>query len=311
MKVSVIVPVYNTKDNLDKCIESLVNQSLKEIEVIIINDGSTEDISSIINKYKDKIVYIENTNHGIGYTRNQGIKKAKGEFIGFVDSDDFVHKDMYKDMYNYAIKEKLDIACCNYARLENNLLKEIKSKSFMPSSIQDNKRILVDISYGPCNKIYNRKMIMDNNINFEEKLKYEDFPFVFKSILRAKKIGLIEMAYYYYVIRENSETTTIDRRDFDIFRIMNIIIDYSKDKEIDLELEYIIVYKLLDYNMLKRASLNSKLRKEFINKTFSFINKNFPNYKSNVYIKKESVLKKIIKQNRIIILIYCFLYPKK
>jgi glycosyltransferase involved in cell wall biosynthesis len=95
MKISIIVPVYNTKKHLDKCLSSLVNQTIKDRKIIIINDGSTEDITEIIKKYKGKIDYYKNKNHGIGYTRNFGIRKAKGEYIGFVDSDDYVENNTY------------------------------------------------------------------------------------------------------------------------------------------------------------------------------------------------------------------------
>jgi len=311
MKISVIVPVYNTKDYLDKCLESLINQSLKEIEIIVINDGSEENVEPIIKKYKDKIIYIKNSNHGIGYTRNLGIKKASGEYIGFVDSDDYIDSNMYLDYYNYAKENNLDVVVADYYRCEENGIKEIKLNHFEIGSIYDCKQILVDIDYGPCNKIFKREMIRNNNISFEENLKYEDMPFVFKSLKYSKKIGHLEKAYYKYNVRKSSETTTIDERNFDIFKVFDIVNDYFKeDKSLVLELEYVNVSKLLDYNILLRNQKDNRLRNEFIDKTFYYIYIRFPNYKKNKYLKKENVIKKIIKQNKFITKLYCLLYSK-
>jgi glycosyltransferase involved in cell wall biosynthesis len=312
MKVSVIVPVYNTKDYLDRCLASLVNQSLKEIEIIVINDGSKEDVEPIIKKYKDKIIYIKNTNHGIGYTRNLGIKKSSGEYIGFVDSDDFVNKEMYLDYYNYAKENDLDIVVANYNRCEPSGIKEMNLNHFEIGNIRDNKKILVDIDYGPCNKIFKRKMILNHNILFEEKLKYEDMPFVLKALKHSLRIGHLNQVYYNYNVRESSETTTTDKRDFDIFKIFDIINNYYKDeKDLSLELEYLNVSKLLNYNIVQRNQKNSKIRNKFIDKSFDYIYKNFPEFKKNKYLKMENFAKKLIKQSKIITKLYCFVYSIK
>lgn len=309
MKVSVIVPVYNTKKYLDKCLTSLVNQTLKDIEIIVINDGSKEDVSEIINKYKNKIVYFENTNHGIGYTRNFGIKKATGKYIGFVDSDDYTEKDMYEKYYNYAEDNDLDIVVGNYKMHKESEIKEMKINHFNIGNIYDNKRILIDIDYGPCNKIFKRDLIIKNNIFFEEKLKYEDMPFVLKALKFSKKIGHTEISYYNYIVRESSETTAVDRKPFDIFKIFDIVNNlFENNFNLKEEIEYLNVFKLLDYNIQQRKNKNKKTRNEFIDMTFDYINKKFPNYKKNKYLNNESILKKIIKRNKIITKLYCLIY---
>ena len=311
MKISIIVPVYNTKNYLDRCLESLVDQTMEDMEIVVINDGSKEDVESIIEKYKERIVYIKNTNHGIGYTRNLGIKKAKGEYIGFVDSDDYVNRDMYLDYYNYAKENDLDIVVANYYRCEQDGIKEMKLNHFDTGTIYNNKNILVDIDYGPCNKIFRREMLINNSILFEEKLKYEDMPFVLKALKHSKRIGHMEQAYYNYNVRPTSETTTIDKRTFDIFKIFDIVNEYYKDdKSLNLELEFLNVSKLLDYNIIQRNQKNSRLRNDFIDKTFSYISKRFPDYKQNKYLKKGRFVKRLIKQNRLITKLYCFVYPK-
>ena len=116
-KVSVIVPVYNVEEYLERCLDSLVNQTLKDIEIIIVNDGSTDGSKEIIQKYLNKyknIVYLEKENGGLSSARNYGIPYAKGEYIGFVDSDDYVEITMYENMYNKAIEEKSDMVECDF-----------------------------------------------------------------------------------------------------------------------------------------------------------------------------------------------------
>lgn len=128
IKISVIVPVYNTELYLAKCIKSIMEQSFEEeYELILINDGSMDHSENIIDKMiskygTEKIIKINQQNSGQGKARNEGIKKAKGEFVLFVDSDDYIDKDMLKDLYNKAKEEKADIVVCDYAE-ETNLRK--------------------------------------------------------------------------------------------------------------------------------------------------------------------------------------------
>ena len=117
-KVSVIVPFYNVEGYIEKCLETLVNQTLKEIEIILVNDGSTdrsiEIVKKFIKEYPEKIVYLEKENGGLSDARNFGLKHAKGEYIAFVDSDDYIEIDMYENMYNLAEKENSDMVECNF-----------------------------------------------------------------------------------------------------------------------------------------------------------------------------------------------------
>ena len=130
IKVSVIVPIYNTEKFLRKCIESIVNQTLEEIEIILINDGSTDNSHIVCEeysrKYPKKIRYINNKNIGCSATRNLGISLAKGEYIAFVDSDDYIEQEMYQEMYEKAKKENLDIVVCgiNYMNEQTQKIKK-------------------------------------------------------------------------------------------------------------------------------------------------------------------------------------------
>ena len=132
-KVSVIVPVYNVEKYIDKCLESLVNQTLKDIEIIIVNDGSTDNSIKIVEeykeKYKNKIIYLEKENGGLSDARNYGIQYAKGEYIAFLDSDDYVDRKMYEKLYNKAIENNSDIVECDfYWKYTNKLILDTRNE---------------------------------------------------------------------------------------------------------------------------------------------------------------------------------------
>ena len=133
-KVSIIVPVYNVEKYIEKCLESLVNQTLEDIEIIVVNDGtkdnSKEKILQYIEKYPQKIVYLEKENGGLSDARNYGLPVAKGEYIAFLDSDDYIEKNMYEEMYKKAKEENSDMVECDflweYLNSEKKVIKQKK-----------------------------------------------------------------------------------------------------------------------------------------------------------------------------------------
>ena len=141
-KVSLVVPIYNSSMYLNKCIDSLVNQTLKDIEIILINDGSTDKSEKIIKEYNDKrIKYISKKNEGIGKTRNRGIKEATGEYIAFVDSDDYLNEHFCEYMYKKASTDNCDLVICNFFEDRGNLY-GIKFKDFEDTSLKDNPSLI-------------------------------------------------------------------------------------------------------------------------------------------------------------------------
>ena len=185
--ISIIVPIYNASKYLKKCLDSLVNQTKKELEFILINDGSTDDSESIIKSYEDdRIKYFKRSNHGIGKTRNFGINKSTGKYIMFLDSDDYLKTDACEVLYKRIEKEKLDLVVCDFYRVNSNVLEE-KINDFKNTKLKDNPNLLLNINLAPWNKIYRSDLLKDNNINFIEDLKYEDAPFVALALLNLKK----------------------------------------------------------------------------------------------------------------------------
>lgn len=310
VKVSIIVPVYNTAKYLSMCIESLINQTLKDIEIILINDGSTDESESIIKKYKDKrIKYIFKKNEGIGKTRNLGIEKTNGEYLAFIDSDDYIEPNFCEVMYNKAIKDECDIVICDYYKDINERLEEVKFASFKDTNLKENPEIINLINLGPCNKIYKKELFKDKNNRFIENLKYEDAPFVCRLLLSAKKIGKIDECLAHYVIHEKSETTTRDERIFDILKITDIIVkdlekyDYMHEAMINLA-----VMILTDYTIQQRYIKNKISRNKFIDMAFRYLDKLDSNWRSCNYLNEFSYLKRKVKSSKILTKLYCTIY---
>ena len=310
--ISIIIPAYNAEKYIKKCLDSIVNQTKEELEIIVINDGSTDKTEDIVKAYKDKrIKYYKNKNQGIGKTRNFGIEKANGNYIMFIDSDDYIEKDTCEKMYSKAKNDDLDIVICDfYKEYDNGNIEEIHTNSFKNSSLEDNPDIITEYLC-PWAKIYNRKMIVDNKIKFVENLKYEDAPFVIKALCNAKKIGKIDECLNYYLIHGNSETTVRDRRCFDILQIIDIIrndtrnFDYLKEK-----IDKLTVRIITNYTIQQRMQKDKRIGMEFIDKAFDYLKEEVPDYKSNKYYQNRSVLKRIIEKNKLLTKLYCKLYRK-
>ena len=309
-KISIIVPVYNTSKYLTKCIDSLLNQTLSDIEIIIINDGSKDNSESIIKTYSDpRIRYYSQNNSGIGKTRNKGIKLATGEFLSFIDSDDYISPDFCEKMYEKAIQDKCDLVVCNFFLDKDNKLEEFKIKPFKDGSLKTSPNILYNINLGPCNKIYKRDLIINNNILFNEELKYEDVPFVCKSLKYASKIGKVEDFLTYYVIHSQSETTTRDETIFDIFKISDIVIDLFKDTSyLKEDLSKVIIRIIIDYMVQERYQKDLKVANKFIDEAYLYLKEFDPNWTKNLAFNDFSYPKSIIVKNKFLLKLYIRLY---
>lgn len=314
--ISIIVPIYNAEKYLKKCIDSLVNQTKKEIEIILINDGSTDSSERIIKEYKDeRIKYFKNKNQGIGKTRNFGIEKATGKYLLFVDSDDYLDKNACEKLYNKIENDSLDLLVYDFYReFDNGKKEEEKLQKFDISNLKENPKLLLNINLSPWNKLYKTEVIKGNNTKFVENLKYEDAPFVVEAIINSKRIGKLDESLYYYMIHSNSETTIRDKRIFDILEIVDIIrkkVKKLKSDSINEVLDTLTISILMNYNIQQRMQKNKKVGMEFIDKSFEYLQRNIPNYKNNVYFKDRNMLKSIIEKNKQISKLYCRMYRVK
>ena len=301
-KVSIIIPVYGVEKYIDKCLNSLVKQSLKEIEIIVVNDGTKDNSQKIIDKYvkkyPDKIKSYIKENGGQGSARNYGLKKTTGEYIGYVDSDDFVEKDMYKKLYNKAKENNYDIVVCgNY-----NVSEDYQNKN-IDAFINNYNTDLENIFFGKMavwNKIYKRDILIKNKLEFKEKVWYEDLAFTLKAIMNSNTFAFIDEPLYDYLIREGSTMNNSNvKRNLEILEAFDDILSYIKhnkkeeyfDKVEFLAIDHIYISAIV---RILKANADNKIKKETVNELICYMNKNFPNYKNNKYINTLSRNRKII-----------------
>lgn len=219
--VSVIVPVYNVEKYLRKCVDSILSQTLEQIEVILVNDGSTDNSGHIIDEYanKDKRIRVmHKENGGQSSARNMGLDIAKGEYIGFIDSDDSIHNDMYENLYNAIENSKADLCVCGRESYSEDgksyYKKELEDEliDFESYSLQDyiSKTLFYKHTVSGCNKIYKKDIIEKNNIRFKyvSYVGSEDTLFNYEFLLHTSKIKSIDKIGYTQLSRAGSTATT-------------------------------------------------------------------------------------------------------
>lgn len=237
--VSIIVPVYNSSKNLETCLLSLVKQTLKDIEIIIIDDASSDNsreiIKDFVTKYPSVKAYYNKKNIGAGATRNRGITLAKGEYIGFVDSDDYVNTTMYEYMYEEAQKNNFpDMIMTRLIFVKDNdyALKNLSFASINQSSFITNKKeTMLGLSPSVCNKLFKKELI--GNYKFLEDCKWEDIAFTFSMYMKSDKVITLNNPDYFYRRNIDSGISAINYQKNDkileIFKVTDEIINFAKN----------------------------------------------------------------------------------
>ena len=214
IKVSVIVPIYNAEKYLVQCLDSVVNQTLKDIEIILINDGSSDGSADICQRYLNdsRVTYYFKENEGLAAARQDGMERAHGEYIGFVDSDDWIEPDMYEKMYDAAKYCDADVAFCNCIENENGhrftpevrtgvfdrqeILTEILPRTLAYINDNGDKRT---IRWSNCLRIYKRKLIADNHIQFDRRFRRsQDSQLTYEAMMVAQKFYYLGDDYLYH-----------------------------------------------------------------------------------------------------------------
>lgn len=287
-KVSIIVPVYNTEKYLAKCLESLIGQTLDNYEIIIINDGSTDSSQEIIDRYKNqysnKIKAFKKNNEGQAIARNWALELCRGDYVGFVDSDDYVSSDMYEKMYTMAIDCNADLVMCDYFNINGNVAKEIFVKQ-----IEHKRDLLIDPKVAPWNKIYKASVVKNSGVRFHEKLIYEDTAFYVDLVPYITKCINVHEPLVYHVQRTGSTTSIVKAERFcQMFPIMNGILDFYKIngyfEEYYPELEYFYSKMLLGSSFRRLSQIDNKIeRNKYLIQSIFEVEKNFPNFRRNKY----------------------------
>lgn len=244
-KISIIVPCYNVEQYLDRCMRSLFNQTLQNIEFILVDDGSPDKCPQLCDEYTKtdkRIKVIHKKNAGLGFARNSGLEVATGEYIAFVDSDDFVDLSMYATLYDMAEGEKCDAVFCGIKKEKRNrqgwyessevnedlIMEGEEIESFMLGMIASPLEEYKERKYSMSvwHAIYRREIITNFNIKFhsERDVASEDLPFNISFLRKAKRIGYINKCLYYYCYNDTSLTSTFKKEKFPAFvKLYNLI----------------------------------------------------------------------------------------
>lgn len=294
-KVSIIVPFYNVEGYIEKCLETLVNQTLAEIEIILVNDGSKDRSIEIVKKflkqYPEKIIYLEKENGGLSDARNFGIKHAKGEYIAFLDSDDYVEKDMYQNMYELAKKEDSDMVECDFYWEYPN-----KRKIDTANQYNEKKEMLEKVRVVAWNKLIKKEILEKANIQFPKGYRYEDVEFTYELIPFLGKVSFCKKPLVHYIQREGSISNSQNERTKEIFDVLDHVIEFYKQNEIYNEykeqLEYVYIRYAFCSSFLRMIKIeNEELKEKLLDETWEKVNTNFPDWKKNEILKKNKTAK--------------------
>lgn len=315
IKLTIIIPVYNVETYIEKCIDSILIQKLDNYEIVLIDDGSTDNSGNICDKYANKynnIRTIHQNNKGLSGARNTGIREAKGEYLMFVDSDDFINKKValketiaqlredviqFKWIYFYENKNKY-----RYFK-ENELYHNIDFEDLLFKKVQDGT-----ISISACNKIVRRDIIIDNNIFFDEELLSEDIDWSLKLYLHIKSLKVINQDIYVYrQQRAGSITNSISEKSIlSLFKIIKYWYnyEYSNTKIKIIYLNYLAYQYIILLTIMNGKNCNSALKQEIYQ--LKDILKNDANYR----VKISNRIFKIFGYNLGILILKCYLVLK-
>lgn len=294
-KLSIIIPVYNASSTIERCIESILEQTILDyIEVIFVNDGSTDDSTKIIEKYliefPDTFVLINQENSGPSIARNNGINHAKGEYIGFIDSDDYISKDMYSKMVNLIESdEDIDLVLTGRVNVTDAKEKEIINYTLETGmSLCENPKVLSAMSGFVWDKLYKLDIIRNHNISFPENLHYaEDLYFVTIYKYYSKKIGVLHEANYYYITQSTASiTNTCNEKWLDITKTLKLINNFFMEKGIFDQYQNYLLRISMGYFCRRvkafKNSSNKKVQLQFVKEFYQYFDYYFENWKKSL-----------------------------
>ena len=299
IKVSVIVPVYKVEKYILKCLDSILNQTLIDIEIIVVNDCTPDKSFEICKKYasnyKNMKLVEKDENTGLSDTRNVGLQEAIGEFISFIDSDDYIEENMLELLYEKAVNENLDIVVCDVKKVYENSDKQVVVKSFL-SPVFESEEFIISPPMA-CNKLFRKKMF-DEEFKFEKGLLYEDLDLIPSLILKAKKIGYVDIPLYNYLQRSGSimYSNNFNEKLLDIFKVLDRVSNkfekYNKYLNYEKEIEFLYISHLLRTATLRFLCYNDV--DEYLVKINNIIKERYPSWNKNKYYLKSSYKMKLI-----------------
>ena len=294
--ISVIIPVYNVEEYLKDCLDSICNQSFKNIEIICVNDGSTDNSANILDEYAskdDRIKVLSQANQGLAASRNNGLVEAKGNYIYFIDSDDYLELDALEKLYNNAVTNDSDVVLFKFQNVGEGKNVHKRKVEFKIDDVfgdidydnftftyHDAKKHVLNTGYSACHKFYKKEFIDGIDFTFPVGLNFEDIPVHVKVMLNAKRISFVPGFLYNYRINPNSILNST-ANGFHMFEIVDLVEDYLRENDYyeDFENEFIFfkIAQILVFMISEKSEdYFQKAKEEF----------------SKITIKDESTLKK-------------------
>ena len=274
VKISVIVPVYNTEKYLRECLDSIVNQTFEDIEIICINDGSTDNSLDILKEYEKsdkRLSVVCQPNSGLSITRNHGIKLARGDYIYFIDSDDYLELTALEELYGISNENNLDILIFKLINFDDGTTNKYTSEYYEMEQFKylngkvfnyaDVGEDALNFAVSAPGKFY--KMELIQNMEFPQNLIFEDNLFFAKAMLKANRVSFYDKHLYYRRIRNDSITTTNTIRFADSIIIINKIIELSKEFDVYGQLKYGLAKKKIDSAYFRYSLVGDEYKEEF------------------------------------------------
>lgn len=306
IKVSVIIPVYNGGKYIGKCLDTLLNQTLSEIEIVVVNDGSKDNTDEIVSKYakehKDKIKYISIPNGGVSAARNLALQNASGDYITFCDCDDYVEPDMCEELYNKAVSTNAEVVVSGYFS-ENEkghyVCYGLEYMEKFSHSLEERPDILFVSNPFVHNKLFARSLIEKSGIKFEKYKIFEDMLFAYSLMLLANKIEKVNKPFYHYIRRKSDSVTgVLGPKFYDLFSVMVELREfYKKTSSVDFteQLTFVAIHHAYLRFTADISIKEYKFRYHFIKDTYKFLDEFNPKWRNNFYFEfKNRTSKKYI-----------------
>lgn len=289
MKLSIIVPVYNVRPFLSECLDSLVKQTVKDFELILIDDGSSDGSAEIMERYAKSFPGLIKTlrveNGGQGRARNFGIDLASGDFLGFVDSDDWVVPEMYEKLLERAERTGADLVYCD-------LLGKYADghTEYLPCVLHENK---MSAAGSACNKIFRRQLV--GELRFPTGLWYEDFSFSAKLLMKSERIEYVKEALYVYRCgQESTMHNNNAKKNLDIIEIMDGLEEFILTAGTRDDFEFLLINHVLLDSVNRISGLASPDKNETIARLRGYVRKKIPKLSACRSFKRESLNRRIV-----------------
>ena len=294
--ITVIVPCYNMEKYIAKTLDSLVDQTLKGLDILVIDDGSTDKSAAIVSDYAARfpnIRMISKENGGISSARNCGLDNIRSPYFGFLDSDDYVEADMFEKMYDRITADGSDICTCNFIKEWPD--REVKTED---SAYRNSSEMIRRLFATLWSKIYRTELIKKYDLEFPVGYRYEDACFLYQLAGNPLKISHIDDYMVHYVQRSASITHTNNEKVRDMIevftRIKEYYISHGLYEKFEKELEFIFIKFFLGNNFLRACQIDdSQARNEILGTSWEFLTENYPDFRYNPFLKEFGLVRRI------------------